>query len=243
MLSLASADADGYQEDLSQHLHRDTGWLSIDVINVLGAANLGLHVVGESPCSWERLKRSGHRGAFVNWNNQHWSPSAVRVLVQQQGSHASVCVEHICTPPSAPDVEPKDPYVSMYCTKYPIVAGFALTVNKAQGLTIKEGVVIHSVGSKRFRPASKHGLAFVAWTRPESFRMTAFKNLPAWGDFMKGKESDMLRMRKRFVERLQALHQNTLAANSDMKTAEQENAAYLRWKAEQEHDSKRARTA
>jgi len=127
--------------------------------------------------------------------------------------------------------------------QFPIVAGFALTVNKAQGLTIKEGVVIHLVGSKRFRPASKHGLAFVAWTRSESFRMTAFKNLPAWGDFMKGKESDMLRMRKRFVERLQALHQNTLAANSDMKTAEQENAAYLRWKAEQEHDSKRARTA
>ena len=45
-------------------------------------------------------------------------------------------------------------------TQFPLVAGFALTVNKAQGLTVKEGVVIHLVGSKRFRPASKHGLPF-----------------------------------------------------------------------------------
>ena len=42
-------------------------------------------------------------------------------------------------------------------TQFPIVAGFAFTVNKAQGLTIKEGVVLHLVGSCRFRPASKHG--------------------------------------------------------------------------------------
>ena len=62
-------------------------------------------------------------------------------------------------------------------TQFPIVAGFALTVNKAQGLIIKEGVVIHLVDSKRFRPVSKHGLLFVAFTRSESFVMTAFKNL------------------------------------------------------------------
>ena len=60
-------------------------------------------------------------------------------------------------------------------TQFPVVAGFALTVNKAQGLTIKEGVVIHLVGGKTFRPASKHGLSFVAFTRSESFNMTAFK--------------------------------------------------------------------
>ena len=62
--------------------------------------------------------------------------------------------------------------------QFPVVAGFALTVNKAQGLTIKEGVVIHLVGGKKFRPAAKHGLPLVAWTRSESFAMTAFKNLP-----------------------------------------------------------------
>ena len=64
--------------------------------------------------------------------------------------------------------------------QFPLVAGFALTVNKAQGLTIKEGVVINLVGSRRFRPASKHGLPFVAFTRSENFAMTAFKNIPPW---------------------------------------------------------------
>ena len=78
--------------------------------------------------------------------------------------------------------------------KFPVVAGFALTVNKAQGLMVKEGVVIHLVGGKRFRPASKHGLPFVAFTRSESFAMTAFKNIPPWHDFLKGRDSDMLRM-------------------------------------------------
>ena len=66
-------------------------------------------------------------------------------------------------------------------TQFPVVAGFALTVNKAQGLTIKEGVVIHPVGSCRFRPASKHGLPFVAFTRSESLAMTAFKNFSRHG--------------------------------------------------------------
>ena len=31
-------------------------------------------------------------------------------------------------------------------TQFPLAAAFALTVNKAQGLTLKEGVVIHLVG-------------------------------------------------------------------------------------------------
>lgn len=87
----------------------------------------------------------------------------------------------------------------MMRTQFPIVAGFALTVNKAQGLTLKEGVVIHLVGGARFRPAAKHGLPFVAWTRSESFKMTAFKNLPPWSDFEKGRDSDMLRMRNAFM--------------------------------------------
>ena len=82
----------------------------------------------------------------------------------------------------------------------PIVAGFALTVNKAQGLTIKEGVVIHLVGGSKFRPAAKHGLPFVAWTRSESFAMTAFKNLPAWYDFQRGRDSDMLYNRRLFTD-------------------------------------------
>ena len=40
----------------------------------------------------------------------------------------------------------------------PFVAGIVLTVNKAQGLTLKEGVVINLTSGKRFKAASKHGL-------------------------------------------------------------------------------------
>jgi hypothetical protein len=123
--------------------------------------------------------------------------------------------------------------------QFPVVAGFALTVNKAQGLTIKEGVVIHLVGGKRFRPAAKHGLPFVAWTRSESFAMTAFKNLPPWDDFVKGRGSDMLRMRLAFQEILEQLHNRTLAKHTNMKTPAAEDAAYEHWKNEQAQRPKR----
>ena len=123
--------------------------------------------------------------------------------------------------------------------QFPLVAGYALTANKAQGLTLKEGVVIHLVGGKRFRPASKHGLPFVAWTRSESFAMTAFKNLPPWGDFVQGKQSDMLRTRQDFVQRLQAMHQRTLAKYSSMKTPEDELAQYSTWREMKEKQPKR----
>ena len=115
-------------------------------------------------------------------------------------------------------------------TQFPVVAGFALTVNKAQGLTIKEGIVINLVGSKRFRPASKHGLPFVAFTRSESFAMTTFKNIPPWQDFVKGKDSDMLRMRLDFTRWLETLHQRTLAKHSDLKTPEHEQMPYDFWR-------------
>ena len=111
-------------------------------------------------------------------------------------------------------------------TQFPVVAGFATTVNKAQGLTVKEGVVVDLVGSKRFRPASKHGLPFVAFTRSQNFAMTAFKNLPPWSDFLEGRKSDMLRMRWTFTEWLEGLHVETLARHSSLKTREDENEAH-----------------
>ena len=123
--------------------------------------------------------------------------------------------------------------------QFPVVAGFALTVNKAQGLTVKEGIVIHLAGGARFRPAAKHGLPFVAWTRSESFHMTAFKHLPPWGDFLKGRQSDMLRMRLQFTERLQKLHRRTLAKHSHLQTAEDEADAHEVWTARQTQNAKR----
>ena len=115
--------------------------------------------------------------------------------------------------------------------QFPIVAGYALTVNKAQGLTLKEGVVINLTSGKRFKAASKHGLPFVAFTRSESFGMTAFKNLPPWDDFQKGQESDMLRMRQRFTGMLDLMHSRTMRRFSPFATAEAENEAYDRWRA------------
>ena len=123
--------------------------------------------------------------------------------------------------------------------QFPLIGGFALTVNKAQGLTIKEGVVIHLMGGMRFRPASKHGLPFVAWTRSESFAMTAFKHLPPWNDFAAGRNSDMLRMRLQFAERLQSMHQRTVAKYNAMKTPELEAEAHATWMEEQARKPKR----
>jgi hypothetical protein len=40
-----------------------------------------------------------------------------------------------------------------------------MNVNKSQGLTIKEGVVIHFVRGKKIRLASKNGLPFGAFSR------------------------------------------------------------------------------
>ena len=118
-------------------------------------------------------------------------------------------------------------------TQFPLVAGFALTVNKAQGLTIKEGTVINLAGSQRFRPASKHGLPFVAFTRSESFAMTAFKNLPPWDDFTKGCDSDMLHMRLEFTSRLEEMHRRTLARHSAMKTRGMQEEAHQLWRESQ----------
>ena len=123
--------------------------------------------------------------------------------------------------------------------QFPVVAGYALTVNKAQGLTLKEGVVINLTSGKRFKAASKHGLPFVAFTRSESFAMTAFKNLPPWDDFQKGQDSDMLRMRKRFTEMLDRKHTETMRKYSQFQTAEDENDAYEIWRERRERESKR----
>merc|ERR1712012_693281 len=109
--------------------------------------------------------------------------------------------------------------------QFPVAAGYALTANKAQGLTLKEGVVINLTSGKRFKAASKHGLAFVAFTRSESFAMIAIKNLPPWADFQKGQDSDILRTCKRFTEMLDRMHTETMRKHSQFQTAEDNNEA------------------
>ena len=123
-------------------------------------------------------------------------------------------------------------------TQFPIVAGFAMTINKSQGLTMKEGVVVNLAGSSRFRPASFHGLPFVALTRSESFAMTAFKNIPPLDDFLKALSSPMLKSRKKFDKRLEDMHRATLKEHSCMKTAEDEQQAHDDWTLQQIQETK-----
>ena len=56
----------------SDHLDPQSGFLSIDVINLLGSANLGIHV-DETPTSWEELRHCHGARAMINWNQSHWS--------------------------------------------------------------------------------------------------------------------------------------------------------------------------
>ena len=59
--------------------------------------------------------------------------------------------------------------------------------------------------------------------------MTAFKALPPWMDFAKGRKSDMLRMRKDYVARLENMHERTLRKHSSLTTAEEEQLAHDAW--------------
>ena len=67
-----SEGAGGRVEDSSEHMHPDTGWLSIDVINVLGQGLFGIHVEGHVT-SFDQFLSIGTFDALVNWNNQHWT--------------------------------------------------------------------------------------------------------------------------------------------------------------------------
>ena len=69
------------------------------------------------------------------------------------------------------------------------------------------------------------------------------RNLPAWADFVKGRDSDMLRMRLDFTQRLQQMHQRTLATHSAMKTPALEAEAHEQWSAQQAKMPKRQRRA
>ena len=62
----------GSEEPMSRHLDPETGWLSIDVINVLCHSNLGLHV-DVATTTWRMLQTREDGAALLNWNQQHWT--------------------------------------------------------------------------------------------------------------------------------------------------------------------------
>ena len=77
-------------EELDLNLDPDTGWLSIDVINVLGAANLGIHV-DPSPSEVSQDLLEGMSDYLVNCNNMHWT--VLRRTAEESWEHINSIVE------------------------------------------------------------------------------------------------------------------------------------------------------
>ena len=80
---------------------------------------------------------------------------------------------------------------------------------------------------------------FVAWTRSESFAMTAFKHLPPWDDFVKWSSSEMLKQRQEFVRQLEKLHEKTMKRFTTMTTPQLEREAVAEWREQQARLPKR----
>jgi len=67
-----SAAGMGDAEDAAHHLDNESGFLSLDVINVLGAGALGIQVEGDA-VSWAAFQVAPRAAALVNCNNCHWT--------------------------------------------------------------------------------------------------------------------------------------------------------------------------
>ena len=68
----------------SEHLDPETGYLSIDVINLLGSSILGLHVEAVA-AAWEDLQAEDGGAALVNWHQEHWT------VLHRERAHRDGC--------------------------------------------------------------------------------------------------------------------------------------------------------
>jgi hypothetical protein len=83
----------------------------------------------------------------------------------------------------------------------PLKLSWALTVHKSQGLTCKEGVVVDMTVVKGGRnPIATPGVAFVAWTRAETWSRVAFRSLPPLQQFMDIRKRPEFKRRQDFEE-------------------------------------------
>ena len=60
----------GRADAVGEHLDSVTGFLSIDVINIIGT-QLNIHVEGNKT-NWQQLRAEQNGAALINWNNTHW---------------------------------------------------------------------------------------------------------------------------------------------------------------------------
>ena len=76
----------------------------------------------------------------------------------------------------------------------PLRLCYAVTIHKAQGMTVPEGVVID--WKSKMPLASLVGLPFVAMTRAQTVTKVAVKNLPEYVNFLQPRDSKQFKFRK-----------------------------------------------
>ncbi len=111
-------------------------------------------------------------------------------------------------PPVRHAVEGKE---CIWRKQLPLRLCWAVTLLKAQGLTVKEGVVVDlsSDGSQNW--AAILGVPFVGWTRTESFDKWACRKLPDIGEFVKvRKECKVFKAREAFEAWADEQHEATM---------------------------------
>ena len=105
-------------------------------------------------------------------------------------------------------------------TATPLKLSWAMTVHKAQGLTAKDGCVVDLRARSKRNPIALPGLAFVAWTRTESFERLAFRDLPPLLQFFECRQRKDFKRREKFE--LEAARNHEAYALSQGLTPEEE---------------------
>ena len=55
------------------HLLPETGWLSIEIMNILALTRPDAKHIEEAPRKWTALQAEVGVAAMVNWNQSHWT--------------------------------------------------------------------------------------------------------------------------------------------------------------------------
>ena len=103
-----------------------------------------------------------------------------------------------------------------------------------------QGRCRHPLGRQQaLSPSVEARSAFRSLHPFRELRHGRIQNLPPFNDFLKCKESPMLRMRRAFVDELGVLHRKTLSKHSTLGTAKAEDKAHELWDARRQAMGKR----